>query len=81
MPTTALASRDLRAPGKSWDVLLGEGERARSTSLKVAAGGGYAASLTSIFFGSDLAGFGILILRTPFDIVASIFDGSMPAGS
>src|SRR3954463_5388172 len=39
MPTTALASRVLRAPGKSRDVLLGEGERARSTSLKVAAGG------------------------------------------
>src|ERR1700730_17950553 len=27
-------------------------------------------SLTSIFFGSDLAGFGIAIFRTPFDIVA-----------
>src|SRR6202790_640849 len=28
------------------------------------------ASLTSIFFGSGFAGFGITILRTPFDIVA-----------
>ena len=53
---------------KSWDVLLGEGERARSTSLKVATG--YAASLTSIFFGSDFAGFGIVTFRTPFDMVA-----------
>jgi hypothetical protein len=29
-----------------------------------------AASLTSIFFGSGLAGFGIVIFRTPFDMVA-----------
>src|ERR1700724_1979564 len=29
-----------------------------------------ASSLTSIFFGSDLAGFGIAIFRTPFDMVA-----------
>ena len=39
------------------------------------------ASLTSIFFGSGFAGFGITILRTPFDIVAWTLDGSMPAGS
>src|SRR5258708_33241601 len=40
-----------------------------------------ASSLISIFFGSDLAGFGIAIFRTPFDMVACTLDGSMPAGN
>jgi hypothetical protein len=39
------------------------------------------ASLTSIFFGMDLAGFGIVILRTPLAIVAWMPDGSMPGGN
>src|SRR5258706_11442161 len=40
-----------------------------------------ASSLISIFFGSDLAGFGMVIFRTPFDMVACTLDGSMPAGN
>ena len=42
---------------------------------------GHAASLTSIFFGSAFAGFGMAIFRTPLDIVASMLDGSMPDGN
>jgi hypothetical protein len=42
---------------------------------------GHAASLTSIFFGSAFSGFGMVILRTPLDIVASMLDGSMPDGN
>ena len=38
-------------------------------------------SLTSIFFGSGLAGFGIVIFKTPFDMVACTLDGSMPGGN
>src|SRR3979490_2110658 len=49
-----------RSGEESWDGLLGGGRRARSTSLKVTARGDYAASLTSIFFGSALAGLGIV---------------------
>src|ERR1700730_10542260 len=41
----------------------------------------HAASLTSIFFASVCAGFGILILRTPFDMVASTLAGSIPTGN
>jgi hypothetical protein len=37
--------------------------------------------LTSIFLGWLCAGLGILILSTPFDMVASTDDGSTPAGS
>src|SRR5260370_5443953 len=40
-----------------------------------------AASLTSIFLGSLRAGFGMVIFNTPFDMEASIFDGSTPGGS
>ena len=40
-----------------------------------------AASLTSIFLASLRAGFGMVIFNTPFDMVASIFDGSTPGGS
>ena len=44
-------------------------------------GGLQAASLTSIFFGSALAGFGIVIFRIPFAMVACTLDGSMPGGN
>jgi hypothetical protein len=40
-----------------------------------------AASLTSIFFGADLAGFGIVSFKTPLDIVAWTLEGSMPGGN
>ena len=39
------------------------------------------ASLTSIFFGMDLAGLGIVTLRMPFDMVAWTLDGSMSGGN
>jgi len=38
------------------------------------------ASLTSIFFAALCAGFGIVIVRTPLDIVACTFDELMPEG-
>jgi hypothetical protein len=42
---------------------------------------GQAAALTSIFLACALAGFGILIFKTPFAIVAWTVEGSMPGGS
>src|ERR1700737_1342619 len=41
----------------------------------------HAASLTSLFFASLCAGFGIFILRTPFAMVASTLAGSIPTGN
>ncbi|MEA2904399.1 MAG: hypothetical protein QOI12_1786 [Alphaproteobacteria bacterium] len=71
-----------RAPllpwGESGDVLPSRGgERgARPRGPQ-----GQAASLTSIFLDSGFAGFGIVIFRTPFDMVACTEEGSTLAGS
>src|SRR3981189_4013715 len=40
-----------------------------------------AASLTSIFFGADLAGFGIVSFKTPVAILAWTLDGARPGGN
>src|SRR5258705_6820341 len=65
-----------RARRESGNVLAGRTPRARSPGAAR-----QAASLTSIFLASERAGLGIVIFRTPFDIVACTDEGSTPGGN